>query len=59
MLGLYDSDGLLRYAGRDRADCIAYAELFALEDAAFSLEPLAVRVTDPADSADTPVLQPV
>lgn len=47
MLGLYDSHGVLRYAGRDQADCLAYAELFGLEDAAYSLESLVVRVTDP------------
>ncbi len=44
MLGLYDGQGVLRYAGRDRADCLAYAELFGLEEAAYSLEPLVVRL---------------
>ena len=51
MLGLYDSHGVLRYAGRDQADCLAYAELFGFEEGAYSLEPLALRVMDPADSA--------
>ncbi|MEX1323402.1 MAG: hypothetical protein AB1Z21_04310 [Synechococcaceae cyanobacterium] len=53
MLGLYDSHGVLRYAGRDQADCLAYAELFGLDEAAYSLEPLAVRVMDLAASADS------
>lgn len=40
MLGLYDQQGLLRFTGRDLADCLAYAELFALPDGSFSLESL-------------------
>ncbi|MFM2174741.1 MAG: hypothetical protein RLZZ54_2668 [Cyanobacteriota bacterium] len=40
MLGLYDQQGLLRFSGRDLADCLAYAELFALAEGSFSLEPL-------------------
>jgi hypothetical protein len=40
VLGLYDQQGLLRFSGRDQADCLAYAELFALADGSFSLEPL-------------------
>ena len=40
MLGLYDQQGLLRFSGRDLADCLAYAELFALADGSFSLESL-------------------
>lgn len=44
MLGLYDSDGVLRFAGRDRDDCLAYAELFALEEQSYSLESVAVDV---------------
>ena len=40
MLGLYDQQGLLRFSGRDRADCLAYAELFALPEGSFSLESL-------------------
>jgi hypothetical protein len=53
LLGLYDSHGVLRYAGRDQADCLAYAELFGLEEAAYSLEPLAVRMIElaPVDAA--------
>lgn len=40
VLGLYDQQGLLRFTGRDRADCLAYAELFALTEGSFSLESL-------------------
>ncbi|MEO1003792.1 MAG: hypothetical protein AAFX65_11860 [Cyanobacteria bacterium J06638_7] len=46
MLGLYDSHGVLRYTGLQRDDCLAYAELFGLEETAYSLEPLAVRVIE-------------
>lgn len=35
--GLYDSQGVLRFAGRDQADCLAYAELFGLEPSHYSL----------------------
>lgn len=44
VLGLYDHDGVLRFAGPDQADCLAYAELFALGEGAFSIEPLFVSV---------------
>jgi len=40
VLGLYDQQGLLRFSGRDQADCLAYAELFDLAEGSFSLEPL-------------------
>jgi len=40
VLGLYDQQGFLRFSGRDLADCLAYAELFALAEGSFSLEPL-------------------
>ena len=36
MLGLYDQDGVLRCCGLDQAECLAYAELFALGEGAFS-----------------------
>ena len=37
MLGLYDQQGLLRFSGRDLADCLAYADLFALVAGSFTL----------------------
>ena len=37
MIGLYDSDGILRFTGNDRDACLAYAELFELEHARCSL----------------------
>jgi hypothetical protein len=40
LLGLYDQQGLLRFSGRDLADCLAYAELFDLAEGSFSLESL-------------------
>ncbi len=40
MFGLYDQRGMLRYAGHGRAECLAYAELFALQEGTFCLEPL-------------------
>lgn len=40
MTGLYDSQGVLRFSGRDHADCLAYAELFALAPESFCLEQL-------------------
>jgi hypothetical protein len=40
VLGLYDQQGLLRFSGRDLADCLAYAELFGLVEGSFSLESL-------------------
>jgi hypothetical protein len=40
VIGLYDQQGLLRFSGRDLADCMAYAELFGLPEDSFSLESL-------------------
>lgn len=37
MTGLYDDQGVLRCAGRDAADCLAYADLFGLSVDRFSL----------------------
>jgi hypothetical protein len=31
---------MLRFAGQDPAECLAYAELFELAEGSFSLEPL-------------------
>lgn len=47
MIGLYDQDGVLRIAGRDRDDCLAYAEFFGLEAGSFSLEVLQGELADP------------
>ena len=49
MLGLYDSDGILRFTGLDREACLAYVSLFGLSLASCSLtdipipQPLPVR----------------
>jgi hypothetical protein len=40
MTGLYDNQGVLRCAGRDADDCLAYAELFGLSADRYSLEAL-------------------
>jgi hypothetical protein len=37
-MGLYDSEGVLRFSGRDPIDCLAYAELFGFEQAEYSIE---------------------
>jgi hypothetical protein len=42
LVGLYDSQGVLRFAGRDREDCLAYADLFSLTEGSYSLESVAV-----------------
>jgi hypothetical protein len=39
--GLYDAEGVLRFAGRDSSDCLAYAELFGLAPGTYSLSSLA------------------
>jgi hypothetical protein len=41
MTGLYDFQGVLRFAGRDQADCLAYAALFGLGPDSYSLAALA------------------
>jgi hypothetical protein len=38
--GLYDNQGILRFAGSSASDCLAYAELFALSADSFTLESL-------------------
>ena len=40
MVGLYDTCGILRFAGHESADCLAYAEFFELQDGDFTVEPL-------------------
>lgn len=58
MVGLYDQRGMLRYAGPGPAECLAYAELFALPVGSFCLEPLfsaGFPQQGPAESASGPV----
>ncbi|MEB3351797.1 MAG: hypothetical protein VKM01_05670 [Cyanobacteriota bacterium] len=40
MFGLYDHQGVLRYAGRDLAECLDYANLFALAPDSYSVADL-------------------
>ena len=40
LFGLYDKDGLLRYLGRDKEACMAYAELFNMQSFECSFFPL-------------------
>jgi hypothetical protein len=40
LTGLYDIEGVLRYCGRDQADCLSYADLFALNPGSFTLASL-------------------
>ncbi len=37
LVGLYDTDGILRFTGADREACLAYAELFELKSIECSL----------------------
>jgi hypothetical protein len=48
--GLYDGEGVLRFSGRDREDCLAYAELFGLDPCRCSIFPL---VGDPEERVFT------
>ncbi len=50
MTGLYDNQGMLRFAGRDQADCLAYAELFGLGADGYSLAALAEEASTPLDA---------
>lgn len=56
MTGLYDHQGVLRYAGRDHADCLAYAELFDLAPGTYSLSALTL-LSDPGSDAGAPIPQ--
>lgn len=38
MIGLYDHQGVLRFAGSCQSECLAYAELFGLAADSFTLE---------------------
>lgn len=40
MTGLYDDQGVLRFAGRDADDCLDYAKLFGLAADRYSLAAL-------------------
>jgi hypothetical protein len=50
MLGLYDSDGILRFTGLDREACLAYASLFGLTLASCFLTDIPIPVTLPVRS---------
>ena len=39
-LALYDHQGVFRFAGVAEADCLAYADLFALAEGSFTLASL-------------------
>ena len=41
MYGLYDKEGILRFADSDKDACIAYAELFDLGSASYCLMDIA------------------
>ena len=53
MTGLYDNQGVLRCAGRDAEDCLAYAELFGLAADRYSLE--ALEAPRPLQSKPAPL----
>ena len=54
MLGLYDSDGILRFTGLDREACLAYASLFGLSLASCSLTDIPIPVPLPVRSRRRP-----
>ncbi len=47
MIGLYDHQGLLRFAGRDSDDCLDYADLFGLGPDGYILQALTASVELP------------
>ncbi|MDM7937646.1 MAG: hypothetical protein QUV06_09340 [Cyanobium sp. CZS 48M] len=47
MIGLYDHQGVLRFAGRDSEDCLDYADLFGLGPDGYSLQSLTASVEVP------------
>jgi hypothetical protein len=53
LTGLYDNQGVLRFAGRDHADCLSYAELFGLDLLGCSITAL-VPVAAPAGGSAEP-----
>ena len=44
MYGLYDRDGVLRFANSDRKACLDYAKLFELNSAHYCLMNLIVNI---------------
>ena len=40
MTGLYDDQGVLRFSGRDQADCLEYAALFSMASGTYSITSL-------------------
>ena len=49
MYGIYDSDGVLRFANTDREACLDYAKLFDLNSANFCLMNLIVNIDKEAN----------
>ncbi|MFN5193397.1 MAG: hypothetical protein ACK5E6_03090 [Cyanobacteriota bacterium] len=41
MFGLYDNQGVLRFTGRDLAECLDYVTLFGMAPGAYSVSDLA------------------
>lgn len=54
MVGLYDACGILRFAGHESADCLAYAEFFEMQDGDFTVEPLLTSHTGEPTTAAAP-----
>jgi hypothetical protein len=54
--GLYDSQGVLRFAGRNHADCVAYAELFGLDLLGCSITALVSLTAEAGGSAESAAL---
>ena len=53
---LYDHQGVLRLAGRDQADCLAYVELFGLDPHCCSITLLGSTGVEAASSGETATL---
>ena len=49
MYGLYDRDGVLRFANSDREACLDYAKLFELNSANYNLMDLTVSIDTAAN----------
>lgn len=52
LTGLYDLQGVLRYSGRDSADCLAYADFFALKPGSFTLASLELYSPTPDSGSE-------